>query len=278
MLSGALLLSRPIEHPREFLARRAKRITLAIFAWSAIYFVWRRTFHHESITMAVVVRDFVYAKPYYHLYFLFVIGGLYAAAPALSYAVDRTPVRIAIWSTFGALALAFATVTISLWSPTAFTFFVPYLGYFLLGALIARRPLGLRLFCVWVFFVCVLLTAIATEFTVRYSGPLGPWGLYFYSYFSPTVILMAISAFVIFAGLEVSAELAGWVTWFAPMTLGVYLVHPIVLEVVRSLIGDATLLFHWHALDVPVTFILVTAISTAVVMIARNNSIARAII
>jgi surface polysaccharide O-acyltransferase-like enzyme len=277
MISGALLLNRPIGRPRDFLWRKAQRIIPLILFWSFAYFAWRRFYHRDPIDMAVIAKDLFFATPYYHLYFLSLIGGLYAVTPALRRLMERIPEHTAAWSAYGMLALAFCAAAANVWTPNAFTFFVPYLGYFLLGALMVRHATGPRSVFLSVWAIAVLLTAVGTAITVHYWGPLGTYGLYFYGFHSPTVIPMAIAVFGSMRGISISAGVASLAARLAPATLGVYLVHPMVLEVVRSRIGDADLLVPWHIVDIPVIFLLVIVISTALVLVVRKIPFVRAL-
>jgi surface polysaccharide O-acyltransferase-like enzyme len=71
MLSGGLLLARPIADPGAFLWRRAQTIIIPLVVWSAAYLWWRVTYYEEPFSWAWAGREVLSGMPYYHLYFLF---------------------------------------------------------------------------------------------------------------------------------------------------------------------------------------------------------------
>jgi len=90
MLSGALILN-PEKHvrPNEFWTKRAHRLLPALIVWPAIYLAWRYLFWKEPLTPALIVYDLLAGRPYIHLYFLFLIAGLYLVTPLLATIVSR---------------------------------------------------------------------------------------------------------------------------------------------------------------------------------------------
>ncbi|HEU5347803.1 MAG TPA: acyltransferase family protein, partial [Ktedonobacterales bacterium] len=86
LLSGAFLLTyRRRYTSREFIRSRLLRIGVPFLAWSIIYMIWSAMIVHQThiSTWADVWNQLVYPA-YYHLWFFYMLIGLYLATPALS--------------------------------------------------------------------------------------------------------------------------------------------------------------------------------------------------
>ena len=154
MVSGALLLApRPGEGARAFYARRLQRIAIPLVVAHVGYLLVRWLIQGEQLTVAGIVRDLLHGTIYVHLYFFWIILGLYLITPLLRPALAGRPreelVVIggacigwmwAVWA--GAQILGIAGVRTVIWQPAVLTLFIPYIGYFIMG--FALRDLVLR--------------------------------------------------------------------------------------------------------------------------------------
>src|SRR5690606_29586683 len=87
MISGALILAphQYREGTRSFYRRRLLRLAPAVVFWSMFYFLVIRVALTEApVSRADIARFFLEGRPYTHLYFLWLIVGLYAVAPVLA--------------------------------------------------------------------------------------------------------------------------------------------------------------------------------------------------
>ncbi len=94
MVSGMLLLqSRTAEAPPlSFYRRRAARVAIPLICWTVFYrffAAWTGTHANFEENVQAVYGG----VPYFHLYFLYVIAGLYLIAPYLARAIDDLSVR-----------------------------------------------------------------------------------------------------------------------------------------------------------------------------------------
>ncbi|WP_251863142.1 acyltransferase family protein [Achromobacter sp. Marseille-Q4962] len=232
MVSGALLLdpARPLD-PRRFYARRVARICAPLVFWSLFYLGWRTAldwWDDGVIDISFWPRKVAQGEPYYHLWYLYMIVGLYLFAPLVRalYARSAPPAR-ALW-VVGILGLAIldALYRQALHAPAGFflTWFLPYLGYFVAGRLIfdgemrIPRP-GLVL----------ALSVAATALGVHLLSSARGLNTYFYDYFSVTVPFMSLAAFQCI----VSSPRLPRLPALAPLTFGVYLIHPLFLDVAK---------------------------------------------
>ncbi|KAB0675922.1 acyltransferase [Aureimonas leprariae] len=274
MISGALLLTRPIPDPISFVRRRFGRIAVPIIVWSAVYLWWRTYWYGESFGASAVALELFLGFPYYHLYFLFMIAGLYVFTPTVAAVVRSLPRRQALAFAWLALATAGITMTVQGLNGNALTQFVPYLGYFALGALLleSRVPPSIS---GSLFVAGILVTAGLTHWTASLAGINGPWGMYFYSYFNPTVLIMAPALFCCVTALRLPRTLMAAAERLAPLTLGVFLIHPLVLETLRALYARFAPPLLWPVLDLPVTFVLTLLLATACVTVIRHIPLLR---
>jgi surface polysaccharide O-acyltransferase-like enzyme len=248
MVSGALLLDPARrESPGDFYAKRARRIVVPILFWSTAYLGLTAT--REPVTTGKIARLLWEGRPWYHMWYLFMVIGLYAVTPLLRVYVKRASVRVR-WS----------VIVISLFLASAWdlhlsierrplpdvvpTMFVPYLGYYLAGYELRRlAPARLRPGWLWAIFTAAsIATAVGTHSLVEAYG-ISRLGLYMYEYLSPNVILMSVAIFCLASRTENPASEARGggaammrgAIWAAPLTLGIYLWHPMVILGLRQL-------------------------------------------
>lgn len=273
MLSGALLLHSSLaDDPLAFYRRRLSRILPPLIAWTVIYLV------RGSVTLDQAVSYVLAGRPSFHLYFLYLLVGLYLVAPFLRPLVARTDRRVLGIGIVVFLALGMSDDLIVVWrhlgGVNAATRFVPYIGYFLAGAwLIGLRPTRARVItAATVAVVAILGTAIGTKVLVHFFG-LGQ-GRYLYEYLSVTTVPASLAVFALFLWSAPWADrLAtrlprGWLSVVAGSTLGIYVIHPLFL----SWLGDFGLgpRTFFVPLAVAATVLATFALSLATILILRK--------
>lgn len=225
LLSGALNVTSKNTHYSGFLTRRLTRLSLVIIFWSAAFFAYAGIFDANDMVTRLLA-----GQPYYHLYFLFLIGGLYLLTPAFASYTKAVGDRQAIITGLVCLIIAMAAWAITDRRMTAFTWFIPFIGYYLIGGPLSRNPLSLSI-AVAGFVISYLVTVIGTWLLVEHFGP-GAIGLYLYNYLSPSVIWMSICIFSIFVRLPVKST--SLLVSLSAVTLGVYVLHPMILETLQK--------------------------------------------
>lgn len=271
MLSGALLLD-PQKHPsvRAFWIKRMSRLLPAILAWSAIYFAWRAFYWHEPISLRIIVHDLAIGRPYIHLYFLFLIAGLYLVTPFLARALgslSMPQIRQLILIIAG---LAIGANLFDFLASSAFTMFVPYLAYYLGGwywaqTLVSRPRIGVLAIA-----MAIIMITILTALCVSAWGFDDRWSFYFYEDFSPTVMIMAIAVFVFTMWGCIPSMVKAFAKQLAPWTLGVYLAHPIVVELLRYVYYHFVPILLRPPYYVPVTFLVTCILTFSVVALMHQ--------
>ena len=114
--------------------------------------------------------------------------------------------------------------------PLFLNLFLPYLAYFLIGYYIRKdtRLFSKALLCA-VFIIATVSTVLGCYYisiTYGFSN-----GLYFYDYFSITVVPMSISLMYLLKSWAVPIVNDKVATKTASLVLGIYLVHPLVIAI-----------------------------------------------
>ncbi len=286
MVSGALLLG-PGPHrdgPAAFYRRRLLRLGPAFVFWPLFYiFVVRMLLSGAELSPWQVLGLLASGTPYTHLYFLFLIVGLYAVAPVLAaflrgggerrarlFAASVLTVTILTYTAASALTAIGQPHPIML---SALTQWLPYVGYFLAGwALRNVIPRGMWLAVVIVATVGVLAEIVwqsgtrSSHPTLNAVLPLGYLGL--------ATAIAACGVFLAFQGSFATVTLPDRarriLVALSDAAFGVFLVHFVVLILVRMAVEQ---LVGGVASSLPVTafiWVVVVVLSFAVSLVARR--------
>ena len=283
MISGALFLSedRPI---KKIYGKYVLRIVTAFLFWSVLY---AAISYFRGTPLADAVKEAI--KGHYHLWYLYMIVGLYMIVPLLRPIVQNekllryflilsflvgivVPQTIAILTVFRPDS---ATFVQSVWDQTYLYLPFGFSFYFVLGYWLARMELTKRK----VLLAAVLVIA-GTSATVLLTQWINYHMLDFHLqhkivlfYQDETVNVAATASGVFLLGRRLfrrpySARVQKGITVLSKATFGVYLVHPILIDVIKGL-GLDTITFnpYW---SVPVITILVFLSSFLVSLILNQ--------
>lgn len=239
MLTGALFLTRPALDLRRMLVRHALRLTGLFYLWSLFYAALRVLGGGFATT-----RDFFFAlmAGHYHLWFLPAMVLCYLFLPVVHAAIHRGGLDGRyLLGLFFFLGIFLANCNLT--PDTApvlnrFTLnfsldYLPYLGYAVLGWWLAEREMPRK--TLWiaplVYLAVTLLASIGNRWYSGYKGEADGW---LFSYFSLPSFLQAGAAFCFFLALK-GREFrhAGAIAKLADATLGVYLIHPLLINVLE---------------------------------------------
>ncbi len=164
MLTGALLLNRTGESQRNFYRRRWQRLALPMLLWTFIYLAWaqlkaawkQQPFAIDShLLIESHLLNVISGQPYFHLWFIYLLIGLYLALPWLRSYWQRLSNRQQLTLTIGCLLLQQSLLLARFFHqslpsmPDWFIdadqlpwplWFVAYLPYVLLGAVLRPLP------------------------------------------------------------------------------------------------------------------------------------------
>jgi surface polysaccharide O-acyltransferase-like enzyme len=290
MVSGALLLGgrAQSEGPGAFYRKRLLRLGPAFVFWQVFYIVvvrWLMSGQRQSV--GGVIGLMLDGRTYTHLYFLWLIVGLYAVAPVLAAFLAQGGRRRAVVFAAIVLAATVAAFTASallthLGQPrpillSAFTQWIPYVGYFLAGwALRGLAPRGWRLILAAAVAV-VALAEVVVQYGVGDRAPLLQ-ALLPVSYLGPVVAVATIAVFLsfagVFAGLRPGRRGAALLRELSDASFGVFLVHFALLIALRMIPGFGPLTTQSFPAALAAWAIVVAA-SFALALVCRRIPVVR---
>jgi surface polysaccharide O-acyltransferase-like enzyme len=237
MLSGALLLdkSKGDEPMRVFFKKRFNRIGLPMIFWTIFYFVWSFA-HGTAVTINSILQG-VISGSYNHLWFLYLLIGLYLVTPFLRVLVNHLDQR----KFFYLLAICFVGTIIvpilqyfeTAYNPVMFIL-TGWVGYFLLG----RFLLGVKMPNKW-----ILVGAVTFGVAVSIFGTFQVMAVAGQSYatamhesLSFNFIIASAAMFLLLTAIPASkiqthSLINRLIGWISRNTLPIYLLHIVVFEI-----------------------------------------------
>lgn len=235
MVGGAILLGRASEHaPLQFALGRFARLLPAVLFWSAFFVLFRAWGEGLPSAWAIAV-ELLRGAPYYHLWFLYMMLGMYLAIPLLR-PILNSPNRdlhyyLLILCAVLTSAEGLMRIVLDMSHASFLGLFPLYLVYFVGGYLLYRdRPRIAPAVLTATILVCFALVAIGVALLYPVLGE--PVFKYMYTNRGPLVMLGTFALFLLV--LEVLPEDSqGSPRWhrhggamLARVTLGIYALHP----------------------------------------------------
>ncbi|UAY98319.1 acyltransferase [Dickeya dadantii] len=236
MISGALLLSpEKVESLSIFYKKRIGKILTPLLFWSFFFILWsigKARFNGGG--EGDILKSIMNGRPYYHMWFLYMIIGLYIFNPLIKVLATNTSEESLLF--FVCLMFVFCSLS------DMYNFFIGnddflflgefiyYIPYYILGHLIARKrtakPISIY---IALFLISLILTSAGCYLLSSFSGK--EIGLYFYNYLSFNVILMSVSFMWILKFSHLNKSHNKKLKFLSDISLGVYLIHPVFIEV-----------------------------------------------
>lgn len=250
MLTGLLLLSREKLDLGHFFRRHILRLAGLFLLWSALYALGSRAASGSFGS----IYDFFYSvmAGHYHMWFISAMVTCCLFVPVMHAAIHGLKLD-ARWLLGVFLFLVLLMQNCNLTPDPAyilnrftlnFTFdYLPYLLYIIWGWCLGQRKYGTRTLWVapLVFLLTAVLATIGNRWYSEYRGYADGW---LFSYFSLPNFIMASSMFCFFLALKGHAfKRGGLIYQLSDCTLGVYLLHPLMLNALERF-GFAVRLEH----------------------------------
>jgi surface polysaccharide O-acyltransferase-like enzyme len=231
MITGALLLGKdtPI---LVFLKKRYARILVPFAFWSVVYAVWyylRRDAPASPDFLPYLARALTDGAAY-HLWYIYLLAGLYLVIPILARWVsqpgtDLLRYYLSIW----AIGLFFGATGIRFNENFDLTVFSGYVGYLVLGHVLAtaRIPLSTRLVAL------LFVGAVVVTFAAVWLGSLSRGRFHGEPYgdLTPNVAIASAALFLLFRRhFQVSQLWLGRIKTLNRVSFGVYLIHLLTLD------------------------------------------------
>ena len=274
MISGALFLGRDVSIS-SILKKNVARIATAFLFWSGCYALVYLVFRHAPLS--VVLSQFI--TGHYHLWFLYMIVGLYLLIPLLRPIVQNETLtryflllafvftfllpQLALFTSFVSYEVSAIIHTVIMYSYCFFP--LGFTAYFIGGYYLSRRDFSRReeitLYCIGA--AGLLVSVFAPVALSRAQG--APSDI-FYTYNSLNVLCTSVPIFV-FAKQHLNFPRMGEQAYallrkMSKYSFGVYLVHPMVIELLQHFGIDT---FSCNAFfSVPLLAVFVFAVSTAI--------------
>tara|TARA_R110002073_G_scaffold123819_10_gene267861 strand:- start:2862 stop:3812 length:951 start_codon:yes stop_codon:yes gene_type:complete len=255
MLSGALLLPRPNSGTRgSFYRRRFAKIGIPLIVWFAAHTIWLHLdlpqidpYSTQWYLDIGLLKNVAAGQASWHLYFLFLIAGLYLATPYVRMVLQSISPREELWLVLGLFALSctchIANTLLGQGGLNIATQWLPYVCYFVAGHYIVTHATWRASHFFWlaVFGLAASLTCKYIEMRIFDGNLAVVLGGYSSSYFS-----IAIAVY--------SVAMVGWILRFgqtrgfppavlkvcrvlAPATFGVFLMQLMVWTLLRETLG-----------------------------------------
>lgn len=245
MISGMFLLDEKKEiNIKRIYTKYVKKILIILFSWNFLYavapYIYREHFE---------VKEFIYnliLGPM-HMWFLYMIIALYMITPFLRKIVQDeklTKYFLILWFVF---AIIFRTIieifSIDLLNEVIFNkmyfyFILGYSGYFVLGYFIKEKQFNKKINALIYILGIIgfLITAVGTYICSMESNKTY---LSLYGYLTPNVLAMSLAIFVFikntFSCKKLKIGNINLINKFSKCSLGVYLVHILVISVLTKL-------------------------------------------
>ncbi len=279
MISGVFMLSPAYPHPPQKIFRHnlPKIFSLTVF-WVIFYGIIDASDNGISLSELLSMPLLIFTRPHAHLWFLYVIAGLYVLTPPLRIFARHASQKMLLYmiALFVAFGLCLPTVNhlltvlahFPLYRNLSIPGFTSFVGYYLAGFYLSRY--GLPRFGRRLLYSLAAIFWAATVFASHYASDLqGAPNEYFFGNFRPTTFLVAASVFCAFREKFQDRQTANpRFLSISQAMLGIYLVHPLFIRAFYRM--DFSLLA-WHPLlSASLAGILFFALSLAVVLCARK--------
>jgi len=276
MLSGMFFLKQDKEISYKNIYRKyIFRIFTAFIFWSTFYSLYINLSNNDNLNKDIIIRiikDII--TGHYHLWFLFMIIGLYIITPMLRKIVqnDRkaTEYFLLLWLLFTVVlpiiikipALVKLNVIIS---KLNFYFVLGYVGYFIGGYYLETYTICNRVRNV-IYSLGILGIISTIVLTYNISMMQGKANGILYGYFAPNVMFVSVAVFIFFkyeiSKIKFNRRSLKIINTLSSCTFGVYLVHDF-FNIILSKNGLNTMTFY-PIISVPSIAILIFILSFAV--------------
>jgi surface polysaccharide O-acyltransferase-like enzyme len=280
MVSGYLLLGKS-ESVTDFFRKRFMKVGIPTLFWSAAYLLWSvKAYTDGSMNplnvMLSMLKAIYTGNVEIHLWFLYILIGIYLVVPILRvYVSAASRQNLTYFIVMWFLATPFLELVqriIGFQTALVIPVVTGYIGYFMMGYLLANANLGRR-GRVLSALGCIIAIAVTYFGTNILSADAAPIDAYFYSYFSPPTVLASLCGFLLLKDLGQNLGRADrMIRSVSAASFGIYLIHIFVVELLRT--GDLGFrLYSWMAPSVymiPLTALAAFALSFMIVFVMRK--------
>jgi surface polysaccharide O-acyltransferase-like enzyme len=269
MITGALLVPK-LHAPSISYYRKRAGLLIPFAFWIAAYLAYHFTAKNmllgEPYDLIGAARNLFSQPPHYHLWYLYMIVPLLFMAPFLVRLARKPSAIVLILALTVSLQLA---QLYELLPRTALMLrWLEFIGYFLAGHwLFTHKPRAM-----WAL-LCGPSIALIAALTYQHCASGACTFSPYYDYHGPLVVLMSLALFAACLQWLPSCE-NKTVTRLTPLALGIYLIHPVVIDVLFYLIPFVSA----PLIMLPLFIIFVALVSTIAAMLLNRIPYLRRVI
>ena len=231
MISGALLLKKPFDKNKYL--NRIKKFIIIIICWDIIYLLWEYLYLGITYNKLYILVLEPYRK---HLWFLYTIIVLYAIQPLLNIMLSKMNKKQITLMYIVIFIICNICMIVS--SIASYFTLLCYIGYFMLGDTLYRHTKDLKFKHINWLLISIFITTIILDIIFSYYISI-KYNAFINIYFSyrESFIILASTCFFIFIMNNYKNEENKIVTKLSEYSFGIYLIHGIFLDIVKSSIS-----------------------------------------
>lgn len=250
MISGSLFLDEKRKiSTRNLYFKNIKGILFLLYLWSflytCIYNVMLPLLQNEDVVLKELIKDFILG--HYHMWYMFMIAGLYAVTPFLRLFVKKKNSRLVLLFIVLSVGVQFTvpvleglsayisgtSVLIALINKFKLDFFCGYAVYYMLGWYIVHVgfPKGQKYLICAAGIISVILTVLYVRTTHDYGNAYDNLNLFILLYASGVMILLSGSI-----RHELSTKTKKALILLSRMSFGVYIIHPLLITIAKLIV------------------------------------------
>ena len=290
MISGALLLSKEESYP-SFFKKRFVRVLLPLIFWTIVYEIKIVADHHylhggvSWNTLFSVMKNPIVGPVYDHLWFLYMIVGMYLVTPFLRRVIPVLRKQdlyylLGLWifsNVILPLVYNYTTIKLGLNIPVV----TSYLGFYVLGYYLMQYQFNLKQIKIaWITFVSSYIINIFLVWLDSHQHK--TVDIFYLSHHRPGIFVQAVSAFILLehyamkAFAKFSEKKYKILAYLGGVTFGIYLLHPLIIELFEGVflgyIGIySPAMYAVPFITIPVTAVIITAITMGIVTIMQKT-------
>ena len=276
MLSGALLLcpQATLATPWQIIGR-VRKVAIPLLMWNVAYLLYVSHYTKEDIDWLIMLRQ----VPMYHLWFVYMIAGLYLLMPLLQAvfaAIEKRPdvqrYLLTMWIVVTCVPIYFPLPILNLLQQTNL---LGYAGYFLMGGVIANVHQRSGKTLVWALLYCAAVF-VTFWLTWRFSVAAQSVDERAYLYFSPNVVFASLASFILFTRIQVSRHLSVALHWISDRSFLIFFMHVVVLERVQTSVvasGVQMPIIIQTVLVAAFTFLLCLGIASLIRLLPKSRAL-----
>jgi len=233
MISGSLMLDKTY-NIKAYVTSKFTKIVIPFLIFSLLYIIYtygfKKLYHSFNANEFInfTVQKLIYGS-FYHLWFVYMLVGLYAIAPILNYVIKKLIKKqveyvLLIWLLYNVLDVYFTFTPVG---GISFSTFIIFPGYFIMGYYFTVYPLKPEVLKWLLFIAGSLITILGTAF---YAYKYSILTEAFYSYKSLNVILQSIGVFSLMQNSQISGSLKKYLrNLISKHSYIIYLIHALVI-------------------------------------------------